>query len=175
MDSAIYLRDTLFDVINAIEMYERSGDPSSDLQRVITKLDYVQRMAVNLDMDDTIITPIGRAYRMLEQIDGKNSNPNRYSASLNKREQRGRPSYNISEEQLSFLLEKGFQVKDIGVILGVSTRTVERRMSSFGLTVSGTLNFYTLFPLFCLLTITCCLSKNLLHLVVVVDNQLFHV
>ena len=37
--------------------------------------------------------------------------------------QRGRPLYDISQEQLSYLLEKGFQVRDIAHILGVSTRT----------------------------------------------------
>lgn len=138
MESAAYLRDIIFDVINAIEVFENSGDPSSDLQRAITKLDYVQRMAVNLELDEAIISLIGQAYRMLVQIDDNNSIQNTYRASLNERQQRGRPSYNISEEQLSFLLEKGFQVKDISAILGVSSRTVERRMSAFGLSVSGT-------------------------------------
>ena len=119
-------------------MFENSGDPSSDLQRAITKLDYVQRMAVNLEMDESIISLIGQAYRMLEQIDDNDSIQNTYRASLNEGQQRGRPSYNISEEQLSFLLEKGFQVKDISAILGVSSRTVDRRMSAFGLSMSGT-------------------------------------
>ncbi len=138
MESAAYLRDIIFDVINAIEVFENSGDPSSDLQRAITKLDYVQRMAVNLEMDESIISLIGQAYRMLEQIDDNDSIQNTYRASLNEGQQRGRPSYNISEEQLSFLLEKGFQVKDISAILGVSSRTVDRRMSAFGLSVSAT-------------------------------------
>ena len=138
MESAAYLRDIIFDVINAIEVFENSGDRSSDLQRSITKLDYVQRMAVNLEMDESIISLIGQAYRMLEQIDDNDSIQNTYRASLNEGQQRGRPSYNISEEQLSFLLEKGFQVKDISAILGVSGRTVDRRMSAFGLSVSGT-------------------------------------
>ena len=138
MESAAYLRDIIFDVINAIEVFENSGARSSDLQRSITKLDYVQRMAVNLEMDESIISLIGQAYRMLEQIDDNDSIQNTYRASLNEGQQRGRPSYNISEEQLSFLLEKGFQVKDISAILGVSSRTVDRRMSAFGLSVSGT-------------------------------------
>ena len=138
MESAAYLRDIIFDVINAIEVFENSGARSSDLQRSITKLDYVQRMAVNLEMDESIISLIGQAYRMLEQIDDNDSIQNTYRASLNEGQQRGRPSYNISEEQLSFLLEKGFQVKDISAILGVSGRTVDRRMSAFGLSVSGT-------------------------------------
>ena len=48
MENAVYLSEALFDVINAIKVYENSGDPSTDLQRVILKLDYVQRLAVNL-------------------------------------------------------------------------------------------------------------------------------
>ena len=46
MENAVYLSEALFDVINAIEVYENSGDPSTDLQSVILKLDYVQRLAV---------------------------------------------------------------------------------------------------------------------------------
>ena len=49
------------------------------------------------------------------------------------------PAYDISEEQLSFLLERAFNVRDISSILGVSVRTVERRMSSFWLSVTGKL------------------------------------
>ncbi|CAB3991437.1 PREDICTED: uncharacterized protein LOC107331191 [Paramuricea clavata] len=137
MENAVYLSEALFDVINAIEVYENSGDPSTDLQRVILKLDYVQRLAVNLNMEEDIITSIGRAYRLLVQIENNNFNRDRYGALLHREGQRGRPSYDISEEQLSFLLEKGFQVRDISNILGVSSRTVERRMSGFGLSVTG--------------------------------------
>ena len=50
---------------------------------------------------------------------------------------RGRPSFDIKEEQLSFLLEEGFKVAIIAELFCVSTRTVERRMSTFGLSVSG--------------------------------------
>ncbi len=59
-------------------------------------------------------------YRMLVEIENNNFNRNRYGVMLHKDGQRGRPSFDISEEQLSFLLEKGFQVKDICNILGVS-------------------------------------------------------
>ena len=52
---------------------------------------------------------------------------------------RGRPSYNIKEEQLSFLLEKGFKACEISKIIGVSKRTIERRMEFFGLSASGNL------------------------------------
>ena len=50
---------------------------------------------------------------------------------------RGRPSYEIPREQLSFLLDQGFKVSQVSVMLGVGLRTVERRMTAFGLSVSG--------------------------------------
>ena len=58
---------------------------------------------------------------------------------LHRNVQCGRPAYDISEKQLSFLLERAFNVRDISSILGVSVRTVERRMSSFWLSVTGKL------------------------------------
>ena len=134
-DFALYLRDAIYDVIHGIEEYENSADPAADLQRVILKLDYAQRIAVNINMDDGMIVMIGNAYRMVVQIE---NNLKRCGAPLRRSGQRGRPSFDISEEQLSFLLEKGFQIRDISAILGVSCRTVERRMYNFGLSVSGT-------------------------------------
>ena len=51
--------------------------------------------------------------------------------------ERGRPSFQIPKEQLSFLLEQGFKVQEVSSILGVGNRTIERRMAAFGLCVSG--------------------------------------
>ena len=47
----------------------------------------------------------------------------------------GRPRYIISLEQLVFLVESGFSVPQIGDLLGVSVRTVRRRMTEFGLSI----------------------------------------
>lgn len=91
---------------------------------------------VNLGTDDFVVEMISLAYRMLVEIDC-NQTISGYRASLSTPGERGRPSYDIREEQLSYLLEQGFTVRDISNILGVSIRTVERRMSSFGLSVSG--------------------------------------
>lgn len=93
--------------------------------------------AVSLDVDKLVSELIGHAYRMLAEIDQRNHINCAYQAPLHNRGTRGRPSYEISEEQLHFLLQQGFKVCDISKILGVSVRTVERRMSTFGLSVSG--------------------------------------
>ncbi|XP_019849774.1 PREDICTED: uncharacterized protein LOC109580730 isoform X2 [Amphimedon queenslandica] len=46
-----------------------------------------------------------------------------------------RPSFIIPSEQLSFLIEHRFTVVQIAEMLGVSVRTIRRRMSSYGLSV----------------------------------------
>ena len=51
---------------------------------------------------------------------------------------RGRPRYLIPREQLEFLLERCFSVVNIASLLGVSVRTIERRLSEFGLSVRST-------------------------------------
>ncbi len=49
----------------------------------------------------------------------------------------GWPKYEIKEEILRFLFDKRFTVKDAATLLGVSTRTIERRMNEFGLQISN--------------------------------------
>jgi DNA-binding NtrC family response regulator len=46
----------------------------------------------------------------------------------------GRPSFEISKEQLEFLLDCNFEVQEISEILKVSKRTIERRMNNYELT-----------------------------------------
>ena len=47
----------------------------------------------------------------------------------------GRPRFNIPEEQLQFLVESGFTGQQIAEIIGVSLRTVRRRMADYGLSI----------------------------------------
>ena len=134
-----YLINALHDVIRSIDRYEASGDVCTDFQAVILKLDYVQRIVVNLGIDESISRMVGETMRMLMDLHQNNQqiDAGTYRVSVNRGGPRGRPYFNISEEQLVFLLEFGFKVNDISNFLGVSKRTVERRMSTFGLSVSG--------------------------------------
>ena len=45
----------------------------------------------------------------------------------------GRPKFNIPKEQLGFLIEQHFSTPAVADILGVSRRTVVRRLREFGL------------------------------------------
>ena len=47
----------------------------------------------------------------------------------------GRPRYHITEEQLASLLQLNFTCADIATMLGVSLRTIRRRMSEYNLSV----------------------------------------
>ena len=47
----------------------------------------------------------------------------------------GRPSFNISNEQLTYLVENEFSVPQIADMIGVSVSTIRRRMTEFGLSV----------------------------------------
>ena len=47
----------------------------------------------------------------------------------------GRPRFDIPEEQLQFLVESGFTDPQIAEIVGVSLRTVRRRMADYGLSI----------------------------------------
>ena len=48
---------------------------------------------------------------------------------------RGRPRYEIPKNHLESLLDLGFSVPLISTLLNVSTRTIERRMTGFGLSI----------------------------------------
>ena len=49
--------------------------------------------------------------------------------------QHGRPRYSIPRDQLDFLIGRCFSVVVIVTLLGVSVRTVERRLFEFGLSL----------------------------------------
>ena len=50
----------------------------------------------------------------------------------------GRPRFEIPSEQISLLIESQFTVPQIADLIGVSVRTVYRRMSQYGLSVRST-------------------------------------
>jgi len=50
-DDIPFLRDAVMDIIRAIDRFIESQDPSIDFQPIVFKLDFLQRIAVNLDVD----------------------------------------------------------------------------------------------------------------------------
>ena len=53
---------------------------------------------------------------------------------------RGRPRVNVTEEQLAYLVEQGFKIKDIALMFGCCRRTIERLMRQHNLSVRNYTN-----------------------------------
>ena len=140
-DDVNYLLDAVYSVINALDTVISSGDISTDFQILQLKRDYLQRLLVNLEVDDCIVEMVGQASKMLFDLDETNQEQenleSRTTVPVVNTRRRGRPAFDIKEEQVTFLLEHGFKVAEIANMKGASKRTKERRMSTFGLTVSG--------------------------------------
>ena len=51
--------------------------------------------------------------------------------------QRGRPSLLIAKDHLQFYLQHNFKIQDIAVMFGCSKRTIEQRMTEYGLSAQG--------------------------------------
>ena len=101
-------------------------------------------MLVNLEVPDDVVNTMLRLHEATKRIEARYNSHisahNGYQARLDRTGRRGRPGFIITAEQLTFLLEQGFTVPVISVMLGVGKRTVERRMSELNLKVSGKYN-----------------------------------
>ena len=112
-----------------------------DIGVVVLRLDFLHRMLVSLDVDQDVVDMIGTLYdnvSVLERSSAAASDTTEgYCPLCTWSGGHGRPSFDISKEHLFFLLEQGFKVKVVSSILGMGKRTIERRMTAFGLCVSG--------------------------------------
>ena len=131
----------IHEIVNTLNRLIESGDGSSDFQVLLLKLDYLQRLLVGLNVDDNIVAMVGHAYNIIDEMDKSDVEPVVEALKI-RTGHCGRPTFDVKAEQLLYLLEQGFKVFDISKIVGVSQRTVERRMSSFGLSVSGLRLYY---------------------------------
>ena len=128
--------EAITDLITCIKRLENSEN-GFEIGSIVLILDYITRMLVNLEVPDEIVNTMRGLYESVVQLEA-NLNvvaSDGYAAPIFCTGTRGRPSYEIPREQLSFLLDQGFKASQISVMLGVGQRTVERRMSAFGLSV----------------------------------------
>ena len=136
-------RMTVQYILSVIESAITSTDNvknKDDISSLVLRLDYLNRVIVGEGLPDPIVSSLGEVLFILRE---KEMEPdweiNSTDVDMESRRRRGRPSFDVKEEQLSFLVENDFKVPEISLMLGVSTRTVERRLSSFGISISGKL------------------------------------
>ena len=133
LQSFRYLRELLLNIIREIE---RGGLDPNTVDALHFRLDWLQGLIARLvhlyGIDEQIVYLIRGARDCLigsQDIFGVSSPATAFTG------QRGRPRYSIPRDQLDFLIDRCFSVVDIATLLGVSVRTVERRLFEFGLSV----------------------------------------
>ena len=126
----------IHEIVNTLNRLIESGDGSSDFQVLLLKLDYLQRLLVGLNVDDSIVAMVGHAYNIIDEMDKSDVEPVVEALKI-RTGHHGRPTFDVKAEQLLYLLEQGFKVFDISKIVGVSQRTVERRMGGENVDVAA--------------------------------------
>ena len=116
------------------------------------RLEVLKRHLINIDVDVVTLELVDRVVRSLKQSEqmysASNTRPFICSeAGKIHTGRRGKPSYDVHEGQLNFLLEQGFKVSEISGMMGVSKRTLERRMRLFGISVTGNTEVTELNPI----------------------------
>lgn len=129
-----YILSVIESAITSIDSVENTDDISS----LVLRLECLNRVIVGEGLPDAIVSSLGQVLLILREREREwDCEINSVNTESSRR--RGRPSFDIKEEQLAFLVENDFKVPEIGAMLGVSSRTVERRLSSFGISISGKL------------------------------------
>ena len=133
-----------YDIIQqTIESLDNPAITSFEIDGISLRLDYLPRTLVNLDSNcaptDGIVQLLGETSSYLRVMDVQSTACAIEFAPKIFFGGRGRPSFEIKEEQLSFLIDQGFQVPVIAKLFRVSPRTIERRMANYGLSISGRL------------------------------------
>ena len=103
-----------------------------DLEDVVEEVEGIMEAICVLDsalrLPENIFRDALNAKVLLESIAKSRSRTPRLFSGV-----RGRPSYGVAQQQIESLLDVGFKVGEIADLLQVSKRTIERRMTGFGL------------------------------------------
>ena len=126
-------------VFRATEKVEEEWSPSS-LDALIFHVNQLYRLLIAYCDDDQKLEEVGRSLALLTELEHsmEEAGHTGYAANLIPGQNgRGRPKFDISEEQLQHLLQLQFTCPKIAYLLGVSLSTVRRRMTEYGLSVSA--------------------------------------
>ena len=125
-----------YDVVQqTIEILDNSEITWFEIDGISLRTDCLTRTLVNLDGNctptDEIVQLLGETSRYIRDVYSQSTvcaiqyGPKIYSGEC------GRPPFEIKEEQLSFLIDQGFQVPVIAQLFRVSACTIERRMTKY--------------------------------------------
>lgn len=138
------LRNRLRACINAILQELNSPNFDSDSHdsvffRVESLYNIIARFDGAVGIDNNIVSYIRQVRNCLSSHSPTSSARVANSVENTGNLYRGRPKYVVPQEHVEFLIERHFSVPEISKLLGVSTRTVERRCRNmeYGLSIRG--------------------------------------
>ena len=117
--------------------YDASIDPC-DLDFLFFKLHQLYRILVACDVPDSVLENLSRCFHLLSDLQDQSTQFNDttgYTPPQVTSGEVGCPKFDISVEQLESLLDTGLSCSSIATSLGVSLRTIRRRMFEYGLSV----------------------------------------
>ena len=130
-------------VERAVEKYDEEKSPTSlDSLLFCTNELYRLLMATSGEQNQDL-EEVGRGIGLLNEIEERTGEPDITGYTANPTpsyQSRGRPKFDIHKEQIEHLLNLNFTCPKIADLLGVSLRTIRRRMDEYGLSVS---HFYS--------------------------------
>ena len=139
MDSEAQAWDLVDDLCRCIRrdarIFEDGRDPQV-LDSLVLQVDLLLQHLSRLRAQDEILEATSRALAMLSQyMDESDAHHFDLQVRVVSATGPGRPRYDIPQEQLEHLLQLNFDCPTIATMLGVSLRTVRRRMDEYGLTI----------------------------------------
>ena len=126
-------------VKRSLENYEEEKSPLS-LDSLLFHANELYRLLLISHPNDEVLERVGTSIGLLTIVEEELSDGNHVESTVSVAScpsQRGRPRFDIHKEQLEHLLYLNFSCSKITSMLGVSFRTVRRRMTEYGLSVSS--------------------------------------
>ena len=124
-------------IVSCIADLEGSPDRDYSNYRIDSLYHTALRFAETFELDESVISLISEARDMVFECHIDNELLNTFVCPQLFTGQPGRPKFEIPEEILRFLFDKRFTVTETATLLGVSQRTVERRMNEFGIRIGN--------------------------------------
>ena len=131
----VFIRRLLSGLIRELE---NCNGQSDHIDSVLYRTDWlynslVRYLGVYDSVSDQLISFVRDAKDLLQISVHHNGAPDSYRTEQVSHGGRGRPKFDVSRDQIEFLLERGFSVPDVAQILGIGVRTTERRLQEFGI------------------------------------------
>lgn len=131
----IFIRRLLTRLIRELENFNGRSD---HIDSVLYRIDWLYNSLVRYlgaynSVSDHLVGIVRDAKDLLQSLVHEYEAPNSYRTEQISSGGRGRPKFDVSRDQLEFLLERGFSVPDVAHMLGLSVRTTERRLQEFNI------------------------------------------